>query len=61
MSKKMPDRFMETGDAHVASESFTADELNFLKSEDDEEADTEEIDGPQKEDLRYRTKRSGRN
>ncbi len=61
MSKKMPDRFMETGDTHVSGKSFTADELEFLKSEDDEKVCTEDRNGPQKEDIRHSSGRKNSN
>jgi hypothetical protein len=58
MSKKLPDRFMETGDNHVTDQSFTAEELKISdKSEDDETYPDETDDGSQGKNLRARSRR----
>jgi predicted aspartyl protease len=61
MSKKMPVRFMETGDTHVAVNSFNAEELEFSKEREGEDAQVEAENGPTRKDLRNSSNRQSDN
>jgi hypothetical protein len=54
MSKKMPERFMETGDTHVSGMSFDASDVpDFaLKDNTDGEIRVENDDGTKRKDIR---------